>query len=54
MTVVHVADVLAHEFRLGESGNFSLPAMVVESASRFGLTKKRLASIRALAERGLD
>ena len=54
VTVVHVADVLAHEFRLGESGNFSLPAMVVESASRFGLTKKRLASIRALAERGLD
>jgi hypothetical protein len=50
VSAVHVADVLAHRFGIGESGNFRAPDVDAASWSRFDLSEKRLASIRVLVE----
>ena len=48
VAAVHVADALAHQFDIGESGNFRRPRVNRESWSRFDLSKKQVASFRTM------
>jgi HD-like signal output (HDOD) protein len=46
ISAVNVADVLAHQFELGSSGNFCLPNADPESWERFSITDEQISSIK--------